>query len=288
MSFFDRQGIPEELITSRYEEDDGTVDFAEDIEVLRSFSLVALGIKNDIFEMHRLVQFATRKWLEQLQEVERWKERYIAIMADAFPSGKYENWGRCQMLFPHALLMLEYRPIEESFLQLWTAVLSNAAWYAAEQGSYDDAEQMNRRALDSREKMLGKEHPNTLTSVSNLASVLRCQGKYEEAEQMNRRALDGKEKVLGEEHPDTLTSVNNLASVLYNQGKYEEAEQMNRRALDGCEKVLGQEHPNTLTSVSNLALVLQHQGKYEEAEQINRRALDSREKVLGEESILTY
>ena len=73
---------------------------------------------------------------------------------------------------------------------------------------------MNRRALEGREKALGKEHPNTLTSVSNLASVLRYQGKYEEVEEMNRRALEGKEKALGKEHPNTLTSVSNLALVL--------------------------------------------------------------------------
>ncbi|KAL8771214.1 MAG: hypothetical protein Q9194_004963 [Teloschistes cf. exilis] len=140
MSFFDRQRIPEELIMSRYEENKSTVDFEEDIEVLRSFSLIALGIETDDLEMHRLVQFAMRKWLEQRQELEGWKEVYIDIMADAFPSGRYENWGRCQMLFPHAELVMEYRPIEESFLQRWAAVLGNAAWYAAEQGSYDNAE----------------------------------------------------------------------------------------------------------------------------------------------------
>lgn len=84
MSFFDRQRIVEKLITSRYEKHESIEDFGEDIEVLRSFYLVTLGIKNDVFEMHRLVQFAMRKWLEQRQELERWKERYIAIMADAF------------------------------------------------------------------------------------------------------------------------------------------------------------------------------------------------------------
>ena len=117
MSFFDRQGIPEELITSRYEENDSIVNFEEDIEVLRSFSLIALGTENDVFEMHRLVQFATRKWLEQRQELEEWKKRYITVMADAFPPGRYENWKRCQMLFPHAVLVLDYRPMEESFIQ---------------------------------------------------------------------------------------------------------------------------------------------------------------------------
>lgn len=55
MSFFDQQGIPEELITSQYEEDDSVMDFEEDIKVLRDYLSVALGVDDDMFEMHRLV-----------------------------------------------------------------------------------------------------------------------------------------------------------------------------------------------------------------------------------------
>jgi tetratricopeptide (TPR) repeat protein len=150
-----------------------------------------------------------------------------------------------------------------------------------DQGKYEVAEEMNRRALAGFEKVLGMEHPNTLASVNNLASVLRYQGKYEVAEEMNRRALAGREKMLGVEHPNTLTSVENLASVLRYQGKYEMAEEMNRRALAGKEKVLGVDHPETLISVNNLASVLRYQGKYEAAEEMNRRALAGYEKVLG-------
>jgi len=36
---------------------------------------------------------------------------------------------------------------------------------------------------------IGKDHPGTLNSVSNLASVLQYQGKYEVAEEMKQRAL---------------------------------------------------------------------------------------------------
>jgi hypothetical protein len=63
---------------------------------------------------------------------------------------------------------------------------------------------MNRRALEGYEKVLGLELPSTLTSISNLASVLRDQRRYDEAAAMNR-ALGGREKVSGVEHPDTLT-----------------------------------------------------------------------------------
>ena len=83
------------------------------------------------------------------------------------------------------------------------------------QGKYNEAEAMHRRALEGREKALGFEHPDTLTSVSNLRSVLSSQGKYDEAEAMHRRALEGYEKALGLKHPDTLTSVYYLAFLYY-------------------------------------------------------------------------
>jgi hypothetical protein len=40
------------------------------------------------------------------------------------------------------------------------------------QGKHEEAEAMNRRALDGYEKVLGKEHPDTLTSADNLALLL--------------------------------------------------------------------------------------------------------------------
>jgi hypothetical protein len=76
--------------------------------------------------------------------------------------------------------------------------------------------------------LLSTSVTDTLTSVGNLASVLRNQGKYEEAEAMNRRALEMREKVLGKEHPDTLTSMSQLASALSDQDKDVEAEQMHQ------------------------------------------------------------
>jgi tetratricopeptide (TPR) repeat protein len=40
------------------------------------------------------------------------------------------------------------------------------------QGKYEEAEQLNRRALAGYEKVLGVDHPTTLTSLHNLAYVL--------------------------------------------------------------------------------------------------------------------
>jgi tetratricopeptide (TPR) repeat protein len=279
ISVFDRQGIPEYLLHDNTDR----LQFEDAIAPLISFALIRAQVGQRSFEMHSLVQLSMREWLKQNKQLEKWRKESVKIMAKAFPSGEYETWIDCQVLLPHSKEVMSYVSSNEGEALNRAMVAGNTAWYLYLRGEYAAAEEISRDALDGREKVLGPEHPDTLTSVNNLGSVLERQGKYEEAEAMHRRALKGREKVLGLEHPDTLTSVNNLGLLLESQGKYEEAEAMHRRALEGYEKVLGLEHPDTLTSVSKLGSVLERQGKYEEAEAMHRRALEGREKVLGPE-----
>src|ERR1700721_178895 len=69
--------------------------------------------------------------------------------------------------------------------------MNNVAAVLRGQGKDEQAEEMLRQALGLRETVLGKEHPDTLTSMNNVAAVLRDQGKYEQAEEMLRQARDG-------------------------------------------------------------------------------------------------
>ncbi|MFC2032217.1 tetratricopeptide repeat protein, partial [Chloroflexota bacterium] len=72
------------------------------------------------------------------------------------------------------------------------------------QGLYKEAEPLYKRALEIREKVLGPEHPDTATSLNNLAGLYNDQGLYKEAEPLYKRALEIREKVLGPEHPFTI------------------------------------------------------------------------------------
>ncbi len=112
---------------------------------------------------------------------------------------------------------------------------------------------MQREVLDMRRRVLGPEHPDTLTLMSSLASSLDVQGKRAEAEQMQREVLDVQRRVLGPEHPSTLTLMGNLGCSLKGQGKHAEAEQMFREVLDVQRRVLGPEHLHTLATVRKLA-----------------------------------
>ena len=83
------------------------------------------------------------------------------------------------------------------------------------------AEPLFWRALEVYQRVLGREHPDTLTSMNNLAYSLQSNGAYAAAERLYRRALEGWLKnsaATGRAHPQLQTTVNNYASCLKEQG----------------------------------------------------------------------
>nr|POE96534.1 hypothetical protein CFP56_56584 [Quercus suber] len=57
------------------------------------------------------------------------------------------------------------------------SVLFYAGWYARVLGSLADAESMCKRCNAIHDQELGEEHPDTLSSMANLASTYRNQGR---------------------------------------------------------------------------------------------------------------
>jgi Flp pilus assembly protein TadD len=49
-----------------------------------------------------------------------------------------------------------------------------------------EAEPLYQRALDTRERVLGPEHPGTATTLNNLALLYYRQGRFEEAERLTQ------------------------------------------------------------------------------------------------------
>ncbi|KAK7039332.1 FabD/lysophospholipase-like protein [Favolaschia claudopus] len=131
------------------------------------------------------------------------------------------------------------------------------------------------------------EHPDTLSSMANLASTCYVQGELNEAEELEVIVLAARKRVLGEEHPDTLFSMANLASTYHAQGKLNEAEELDVAVLAARKRVLGKEHPETLRSMANLASTYHAQGKLNEAEELDVAVLAARKRVLGKEHLDT-
>ncbi|KAF2865795.1 hypothetical protein BDV95DRAFT_506340, partial [Massariosphaeria phaeospora] len=235
MSFFDRQGIQEALLRrpSSTANDDS---FEDSVITLRDYSFITVTRDASTFEMHSLVQLATRTWLKSQGQVDKWRERFIASLCAELPYGQHENWAKCQALFPHARAALAQRPKDEKSLKEWALLLYKAAWYAWQQGRAGEAGHMSTVSMEVREEVCGEESAETLSSMGMLGLARELGGKYGEAETMHRQTLARYEKkVLGHEHPDTLTSVYCLAHLLAPRHRYKESLVLCDRASAGYE-----------------------------------------------------
>jgi tetratricopeptide (TPR) repeat protein len=294
-AFLAPQLIPLDLLRTRTTQLDGALAgklaaasddpllLDELLKPLMDYSLVHRDVEGNSYSIHLLVQEVVRERMPS-ESRKLWAERAISVMNSVFPDAEeFANWPLCERLIAHALacmaLIRSYQLESEQAGRL----LNYAGRYLDERAQYAEAESLLQRALDIRERILGPDHPDTATSLSDLARLCQTQGKYEPAKTLNERALAVREKILGPEHPDTATSLNNLAGLYQDQGRYAEAEPLYRRALEIKEKALGPEHPNTGTSLNNLALLYDNQGRYAEAELLCRRALEITEKALGPE-----
>jgi tetratricopeptide (TPR) repeat protein len=81
------------------------------------------------------------------------------------------------------------------------------------QGEYEEAEVLHREALKRREKILGMDHPDTLTSVYNLAFVLHQMKRYDDSSELYQRASNAFEMALGQSHPATIACNNHYNSL---------------------------------------------------------------------------
>lgn len=295
MSFFDREGIPEALLQGRYfceriaadsqkEEvtDSRSInDFDEDIRVLCAYSLIKIGTTEKLFEMHRLVQYSTRKWLELHHEAVAWQEKYIDLVDEALLEETYVNWIKCRPLFPHVEQVLLYNVEDERYIQKRAEILNRAAWYALQDGQYELGKKMAETSLQDAEKISEEGSIGRAHCLRTLALVLVYQGEFDEAEGLNRRALATYEKELGSNGFDKLACLRDLAIVLTHQGKYDEAEKIYRQVFVGYEREFGSDNEDTLLALNNLALITQELGKYNEAESMFRQVLEKHKDVIG-------
>ncbi|MDZ7856440.1 toll/interleukin-1 receptor domain-containing protein [Sphaerotilus sp.] len=152
-----------------------------------------------------------------------------------------------------------------------------------EQGAYESARQSTRRQLDTIWRILGQDHPDTLSALNNLATILLDQGDLVGARHCAEQVLDTRQGVLGQDHPDTLSALNNLATILLDQGDLVGARRYAEQVLDTQRCVLSQDHPDTLKSMGNLATISYAQGDLVGARRYAEQVLDTMRRVLGQE-----
>ena len=148
---------------------------------------------------------------------------------------------------------------------------------------YDEALPLARRALEIREKTLGREHASVGDALENLAYLYQEKGNYVVAESLYKRRLAISEKAFG---PDSIRLTNTLGLLgwlSYAMGSYQRAEELFERALLITQKEFGPAHAETARSLLQLGQFHERAAHYEKAFAFYRRALDIKQQELGSE-----
>jgi tetratricopeptide (TPR) repeat protein len=266
----------------------------EAVTALRSFALVDReaipdeydrSIVTDCIRLHRLVRqvAASRRVGDSLESA---RQSLIEALVAIYPSGIFNNsqtWPRVRRLDAHAMVLVGRNDIYPKGSELSAAILLDKldAYRDGALAAYAEARSLSERALALREKMLGPDHPDTASSLNNLASVVARLGDKDASRALSERSLAIREKLLGPHHPDTATSLNTLGYLLIGCGDVAGARPLFERALEIRERVLGEDHPETARTLNNLGYVLQREGDLAGSRLLCERALAIRIKLFG-------
>jgi tetratricopeptide (TPR) repeat protein len=270
--------LPERLAATVHD----PLAYQQAIAALRRYSLLKTSPDGQTLAVHRLIQAVTRHELDPEQE-RSWASVALGLVQAAFPDrlGDPTAWPEYTELLPHALAVIDHASAHGIEADATTWLLQEAGVYLWQRAEHQQARALHERALAIDEARLGKDHPDTVQSLNNLALVLADQGDLDGARTLLERALTIFEGRLGPDHPDTANSLNNLAGVLHEQGDLDTARTLYERALAIYEARLGKDHPATGRILSNLALVLAGQGDLDRARTLLERALAIWEARVG-------
>jgi tetratricopeptide (TPR) repeat protein len=150
-------------------------------------------------------------------------------------------------------------------------------------GDFDGALPLFEEALAVERRIHGDDHPGTLTSICNLATLHSAMDNDGLALPLYTEALANSRRVLGDEDRATLTVIGNVAAMHSDMGTHGLALPLYKEALAGRRRVLGNAHPHTLHALYNMAILRDNMGEHAAAATLMREALAGRRRVLGED-----
>lgn len=164
------------------------------------------------------------------------------------------------------------------------------------------AENLFRYCLAKRVELLGEDHPDTIHSMNDLASLCLVKGDGHEAAKLYHECYYQRKTTLGEDHRETLQSLHNLALVYSSAIDYDidrsllcplneqsgrenptSPEELFRECLQKQTALLGPSHTDTLDTTCNLALLLEREERYHEASAFLEDCLEQRIASVGED-----
>ncbi|RNL72465.1 tetratricopeptide repeat protein [Streptomyces sp. I6] len=257
--------------------------------LLAAYSMITPDAPTGTVAVHRLVQALTRTPdpddpHRTPELVDQARQQATTNLHTAFPDtwSTPATWPTWRTLLPHIDALADHTT-PDTDTPTTAHVLNRTGLFLDDQGQPAHAIRHLQRALTDRTRVLGEDHPDTLSSRNNLAGAYDSVGDLGRAIELYERTLTDMVRVLGEDHPVTLSSRNNLAVAYRVAGDVGRAVPLFEQTLTGTVRVLGEDHPDTLISRNNLAYAYKSVGDLGRAIELYERTLTDMVRVLGED-----
>ncbi|MGW9452435.1 tetratricopeptide repeat protein, partial [Streptomyces sp. NPDC055632] len=217
------------------------------LSVLHRLSLI--DHTSDAIRVHALVQHTTRDTLTPEQHTTTTLAAADALL-EAWP--ERPNHEALPVLVSNVSALHTAGPPRKEDDGLHT-VLFTAGRTLGRTGQVTAAHTYFDHLHNTAHRLLGPDHPDTLTTRNNLAHWRGEAGDAQGAADAFDKLLDDRIRILGLDHPDTLITRSNLASRRGEAGDTQGATDAFDKLLNDQLRILGPDHPHTLTAQSNLA-----------------------------------
>ena len=251
-------------IVSLFKKKSSTIKNKEELEKARTelenFHL--LQSKENNYQLHQLIQEFFQVKQSNLDTAEEQKRNLCsAMVAIAQEIPETITLSQINDLIPFIPHLTKTATLYQDWLSnknlIWPFI--GLGKFYEGQGAYEQALPWYKKCLSVTRERFGEEHPDTATSLNNLALLYIKQGRYKEAEPLHLESLEMRKKLLGEEHPDVALSLWSLGSLYKKQERYSEARYLYEEALKIYKKTPGENHPNTINYQKDYELLINSQ-----------------------------
>ncbi|CUA74603.1 Nephrocystin-3 [Homo sapiens] [Rhizoctonia solani] len=164
--------------------------------------------------------------------------------------------------------------LEREFLNMLKSK-GNLALSLSIQGRLEEAEVLQLEVLNAYRNKFTEEHPDTISSILNLASTYYKKESWDESKKLCLRAAELQTKMSGVADSDTLKSIAQLAIIYSERDQWIDAETLQQFVVDSYRQTQGAENPDTLNAMAELAVTHSKKGCWDKAEALQKHVIDS-------------
>src|SRR5579859_2232845 len=206
------------------------IDRAKALIELEKFSLLKWDRRNKTLLIHRLVQRVVQDEISDA-DLKTFGLTIINLCNRSFPrEWGNENRALCRVYLGQ--IMTPLFSLEGVLIKNSVSIRYRVGWFLRDDGKISDSERFSLKAVEINTDVQGEDHPDTLTTINNLAETYWALGRTEEAARLQEQVLEKRRQILGEDHPYTLNSMNNRAETYREQGRTEEAGRLREQVLE--------------------------------------------------------